>query len=328
MRPLAPLLAALVGASLSGCPDGGRSADPDAAVLDAATDAAPADAAPVDAATADADPADAGPPPDPLTVIFADADDMWLTADDGRVPYVWGFQGGTMIRPAVVINHPDFAVGDPVFVRLEHAPDPAAPEAYTLDPIFERFTLEVPLEESPYGPSTGALDDQLDWVALDGLRLQLTATVEGLDETWTRPLELYLHAPGPHPCDPISQPPEGEGDPCQVAVFRGTVVMHTIEAAGDPGRCGTPVAMTGDGPPGDLPGSMCPQRLGVTTDWYLDVPIRTSWDGPTLTVECAAGLGIVPGAQLPGALWVRYGTGCDPRPEVVLDVDTTPCRCD
>ncbi len=321
MRILHSLLIGGLGGALVGCPatDDDRPLDADAAAADAATPDA-ADPGPIDAGT-EADGGAAGP----LTVLFGDAEDAWLTADDGRAPYVWGFQGGTMVRPVIVIDHPDFVAGQDVFVQIEHTPDPAAPEAYAVEGDFERFTLELPLQETPAGLATGALDDQLGWDELAGSRLQFTATVEGLDATWSRPLELYLHEAGDHPCDPISEPSELEGSPCRVAVYRGDVVLDDVQPR-DSARC-EPLTLVGDGPFEPAPGDACAPRLGIEASWYTAVEIERPDFGPPLSTRCAADLGIVPGARVPGALRIDYGLGCDPRPRVTLDVNTADCRC-
>lgn len=295
-----------------------------------ATDAEPVDAAdrgPVDAAPMDAEPdpgPDGAPPEGPLTVLFADAEDAWLTADDGRAPYVWGFQGGTMVRPVIVIDHPDFSAGQDIFVQIEHAPDPDSPDAYLVERDFERFTLELPLQQTPSGLATGPLDDQLAWDELDGSRLRFTATVEGLDAVWSRPLELYLHAAGPHPCDPISVLPEGEGNPCRIAVYTHEVRIDDVQPEGD--QC-APLRLTGDFVFEPVLGDTCASRLGLELSWFTDVEVRGPLFDPAITPRCAADLGIEPGAVLPGELRMDYGLGCDPRPRVVLDVDTAACRC-
>ena len=77
-----------------------------------------------------------GDPPEPtptgdiaFTLMTAlDNGELVPLVDGDDAQYVWGTQGGTMLRPTFELAGDKWAVGDVFDITIRHSPDPAAPD--------------------------------------------------------------------------------------------------------------------------------------------------------------------------------------------------------
>lgn len=160
---------------------------------------------------------------------------------DGETSWVRGSQGGTMIRPVLVLpSDGPYSVGDEVDVRLTHAPDPGAPGAFGIDEAFRVYERPVVVEARGGKLVLGPLDDQLGWTALDGVRLTLHVEIEGLEGALERRLSLYNpDPPVDHACYGYA-PGLGEGG-CSYATVPGTA---RLTAVSEGENCGATLTAT------------------------------------------------------------------------------------
>ncbi|MCP4500894.1 MAG: hypothetical protein GY822_13115 [Deltaproteobacteria bacterium] len=100
-------------------------------------------------------------------------EDVGPANDEGRVPWVWGFQGGTMIRPYLLFDSESgVQAGDYVQVRL-HVHRVANAPFYVDSPDFGSMSFTTPGYESGIGP----IDFQLSWVELYDTELVLEVEI-------------------------------------------------------------------------------------------------------------------------------------------------------
>ncbi len=210
--------------------DSGPDMTPDASA-DASTDASSPDAdvsgdAATDTsgdATADAS-TDASSPETGLFTLsaYGTTEELGI-GDEGQIPYMWGFQGGTMIRPLIIFSEDaGVALGDALTVVFRHEPDPNAPEDYLVDDAYTTFSIDSPVTESDGRLILGPFNDQLNWVAIDGARLVLHVTIRQLDATLSRSLAVYLD--DSDPCAPFGDPDRAT-DACGVATATGLLEL-------------------------------------------------------------------------------------------------------
>ncbi|MHC4838842.1 MAG: hypothetical protein ACYTF3_11745, partial [Planctomycetota bacterium] len=183
----------------------------------------------------------AGPNPgdEAFALRFWGHDDP-VEVEDGRVPWVWGFQGGSMIRPAVVLpSGGPFEAGDDIRIAVEHRADPDAPELFRVEDRFRSFDVFSVVESLGDELIAGPLDDQLSGEDLTGVRMVLRVEVEGLDGAVERRLTLYDPGPPADPCLPFAP---GLGDVgCAYAEVPGTIRLTEAPTPIE-GACGTEMA--------------------------------------------------------------------------------------
>lgn len=95
------------------------------------------------------------------------------------LPYVYGGQGGSMIRPYVVFAPGAVPVGQELRVRVAHHPDPAAPEAYGVVADFPGFDFRTRVVERDGELVVGPFNDQIGWGDPTGVRFVLDVHIEG-----------------------------------------------------------------------------------------------------------------------------------------------------
>jgi hypothetical protein len=216
--------------------------------------------------------------------------------------YVFGFQGGVMIQPAVRL--PDTITGDEVCVEIEvrHTVDPAFPDESGEIDGFPSATFRTTLQ------SDGAallrserVDDQIGWSAADGVRMQLEVIARGTD--WARtsgPMSIRLvDADGFQECDLVAKEARFG---CIQHVVSGDYEVGAIE---------------------DVPGSECSDRVDITLQITPDVEVPEMCFASTRVLEvergCIASEGYEVGTT--GRIEWRYeavpDTCGEPRDEIV-----------
>jgi len=99
--------------------------------------------------------------------------------DGAQLPWEWGNQGGTMLRPMLILEGDGWSAGDRFRVRVEHSVDPDAPGAFGEIADFPSLEVGMTVREDGGRLVLGPIDDLLGWNSLDGRRMTLTVSVSG-----------------------------------------------------------------------------------------------------------------------------------------------------
>lgn len=201
MRALAPFAIAMVTALMfPACAGGDPSAEPSVAPEAEPEGQEPeATAEPEPAAEPSVEPAVGPPTPEPIPVpdpVFSDEetplpDGVTLHAwdsfeylgpvdDDGRLPWVWGFQGGTMIRPVLrFTTDAGVDVDRELYVYFAHHALDGAPYHVDEDFFTRGYRLPGMLETDDANVfEVGPLLHQLSWDELLDTQMMVEITVE------------------------------------------------------------------------------------------------------------------------------------------------------
>lgn len=97
-----------------------------------------------------------------------------------EAPWIWGFQGGTMIRPMLVLKESeDIWEGDEfdVVLRNEVLPDSENSDAF--DPNFGQMRMQASayIDHDNDRLVLGPIDNQLGWTSLEGLHVKMSIEV-------------------------------------------------------------------------------------------------------------------------------------------------------
>ncbi len=270
--------------------------------------------------------ADAGPRPDGSAVtcddpVFMgepsmlaevgayDGDTLAPWADGQEVPFVWGFQGGTMITPTV---------------RAPAAINPAGAscvvvEIRNLEPdggvVFEAFrALDTRLDAVVVGEQLEVRDlfDQLGWIEIPrDTPLSLEVTVRGLLGAARARVELRIVPPGaPLPAHCEALPTHGSGCRYRSIPATATVTATRAQTESDPwGTC-----------PLGPQSPMIVEYMVSIDEAYRDCTTATTLEGLTLLVSgsyalpmaCieAASLGV--GTTFPASYDESFAGTCSP----------------
>ena len=233
---------------------------------------------------------------------------------DGRAPWMWGFQGGAMIQPVLVLP-PDagYAAGDRVSLRITHAPDPEAPEMFSVAHDHRALEVDAEVEARDGLLVTTPVPDQLGWGALDGTRLLLRIELAGVADLEHR-LTLYRQ---PDPC--AAWVTGGSG--CGYAQIPGTYHVVGFDRADD--ACGTPaVALSGWFEPSPEAAECAALAVATTLDEGTVMP------GPEASRACFDGLSVGVGSTLPASAHFMFRGTCGPDLYAEVELDTSACGCD
>ncbi|MCB9539579.1 MAG: hypothetical protein H6704_25480 [Myxococcales bacterium] len=259
----------------------------------------------------------------PFEVRFDGYHGDYDVAADGTVPYVWGWQGGTMIQPRV--DFPDdagWAEGDRVRVRFRVEPEPGGP--VDILPSARETVVDMSLYDGAEGPlSTSSIELQLGWEALDGLRLRLRVDIEGIDHVFDRTVVLALERPAQAlACEGLA---EGLGGPgCVYADLPAQVTIDALEPA-DPDA--DPCAVIDY----TVRGRFAPQA--VARACFDTAPITGLFEGEqAVTLRASAACldqnHIFLGGTLPVRAHVMLQGTCNPLPELTVNARADDCACD
>lgn len=247
--------------------------------------------------------------------IAVEEDGVIIPVTNGAtVNFEWGFQGGTMIRPAVLLPAEAVAGLDEVRLTMRHRPDPDHPADFGEAGNFLEVILDLPVE--PHDADfrrVGPVDQQLGWTDLDGMRLELVAqvTAPGLDAQSTVRLAIEGET---GPCDAF--PTSGEG--CRYADVPGRFVIDAIE----PGGCEGAVRLTGLFGAVDNDGIICVNSSPFSSEASRSVVVFESADA-----ECLEQQGVQRGTQVDGTLSIILTGTCSPV-SAQLDDALAACRVD
>jgi hypothetical protein len=269
-------------------------------------------------------------PMDQPELRFVDGNSEVFESNAGEVPWLWGFQGGTMIRPVLVMpESAQLTEGDFIEVVFEHAADPAAPEAFTLEPGFERVSAVGEVVRQGEELWVGPLNDQIGWSGLEGIRLTVSAEVLTTGHRVSQAITLVKDTVAEaHACFPWA-PGLGTGS-CQYAQMPGTLTLDEVGEGETTIACGDPsLRLHGRFDPG--PQSVpCLERTGFSEQVLLaDIEVQEV----RLSPACAAARGLVPGAQVQVIATFQVEGTCSPGPDFTLASDDPeqpfggPCGC-
>lgn len=245
-----------------------------------------------------------------LGVVVSEGDALIAVDDGASVGFEWGFQGGTMIRPAVLLPITLAGEVDEVRVAFRHRPDPDDPGAYGDMGDFPAVVLDLPLD--PYDAEhviAGPVDHQLGWSDLDGARFILVTDVSSPAFNDARSIRLSI-AGEAGPCDVFPQ----HGDGCSYRDVPGQYVVLRHDPAPD---CpGAVLPMTEFRPEGPA-GLACFDDIGLRESAIRLLP----WPGlhAGADPECLADLGLGPDGAVDGVIEVQERGGCSPvlrQPEI------------
>lgn len=257
----------------------------------------------------------AGGVPGTLEFVVSDGPGFVALGDGDAIAYEWGFQGGTMIRPAVRLPAGVATPGTDVRLFLEHRPDPDAPDAFGSIGDFAQLVLDAPVDATAAGALVGPIDDQIGWSSLGGSRFILAARVVAGDWEGSGQVRLHIEPDPAGPCDGFAQ----VGGGCLYREVPGDFLVQDLAAV--PG-CGagvvpelvftfaTPMAQA------------CVDALGFTDL----VTSPRGWPGVrALDATCLAGLGVEVGARVPGTAAVEEIGGCSPV-ELIPSLNVSGCE--
>lgn len=249
-------------------------------------------------------------------VAVAESDGLITLADGATVGFEWGFQGGTMIRPAVLLPAASVAGVEEVRVTLRHRPDPAAPEAFGELEAFPGLILDLPVD--PHDGThriVGPIDDQLGWLDLDGTRFVLEVIVDGPAGQARRSFGLTIEGEAT-PCDPF--PAIGGG-----CVYREIPGRFAVTAHAPAADCaGAVVPIVAFAPTDDGAGVACIDHLGFADLVSQALPWPGLEGGADPACLAEIGLGLDGGAD--GSVSVIQNGGCAPFDRLV-GFDASAC---
>lgn len=134
----------------------------------------------------------------PLTLGTRDDARVFTSYEpSGLADFSWGFQGGAMIEPVIVIDG-HLAEGDEVclFVELRNTPDPDHPDATGDLEDFERYDAPIFFVRRDDGQlHSDPILDQIGYSNPAGVRMILQATVRGEDFAASHWLPLKIVDP-------------------------------------------------------------------------------------------------------------------------------------
>lgn len=248
--------------------------------------------------------------------------------DGADVPWVWGFQGGTMIRPQFRFPNDSAVVGgDTVDIRIRHLDVDGEPS-----PVVDGFEEGIFIAEvwnDGSGLVVGPFDDQLAWSPISDTTVRIEATVEASTESHSVEATVTLYDGAedepPHPCEEF-----GEVSPvnCSYIPFPGTIAVTAIVDDENAAGCNDPIQIRGTFVP-DGSQSRAIESCHIESQAYAEAAFdeeRTA-EHPTIERDCAAGLGAVEGGQLAASYVVAVTGTCNPAPALVVDADLTACAC-
>ena len=262
---------------------------------------------------------DAGPGPAPDVIDFtlmAERQDAELVAlqDGGEAPYVWGLQGGTMLRPAFRLAAAQWEVGDVFKIGIKRAPDPAAPDAYGDIGDFDPLQIEAEAwRDDDQRLYLGPFNDQLGWDELAGRRLIYEVSLERGSARGSARLALTLASPqADGPCAEF----ESTGGGCSYRRLPGTLRVTRVDDVAL--RCADGVYPSGTFTPSPA-AQACADSLPfsqglLTAEHQIGAGSR----------QCLADEAVVVGAELPATADVIERGTCSPW-VVALDRDLSAC---
>lgn len=242
--------------------------------------------------------------------------------DRGEIPWSWGFQGGTMIRPTLILDPENpWQEGDEVELRLRHLPDPDAPAAFRVEEGFveQQVWTHVGLEDQAL--VLGPIDDQLGVGPLAGIRLLLELGIPSLGARFQKALRVVDDPFAPplevEPCLPYA-PELGVSGGCVYAEVVGQVQLSAVASIRGEG-CGDDLArLSGRFIAPDVAAETC-MAASFVADALASAPERLI-TSPRWRASCLEGAAAVAaGRSLAARLeFIVQGT-CTPGPDLALD---------
>lgn len=250
--------------------------------------------------------------------------------DTGEVPWQWGFQGGTMIRPVLLFpTDGPVAPDDEVVVRVWHEPDPAAPETFRVPSAFTYQEFGVYAYEEQGRIWVGPLDDQLGNESLTGIQLRLIVQLSFDAQRYVKTLHITApdRDPTVDPCLPYA-PGLGESGGCLYAEVPVQMTLTEVAANPNLGACDTDAAdLMATFQPADDDARACFAAAGydrLIADDQTPVPVAHA----PAALDCLTEEGVVVGEQRTGTYtFIVQGT-CSP--DLSLSWSDMPaiCRCE
>ena len=247
--------------------------------------------------------------------------------------WVWGFQGGTMVRPEIVFDD-DAAVNEgeelEVIIRNEVLPDSENPDAF--EPAFAEYRMRgLVVADNESGALTlGPFDNQLGWASLAGLNMRFSVEVSDFAGDLTVEAQLVdILSREAEKCAAFrpaqaSSPDDG----CVYVTLPGSVVISDVDTVNYIDACGEDAALVyGSFRPADPAASAC-----------LDAYVAIGWPDPTLesfavelsldaTQACLAENGVEAGAENAAEYVMGVVGNCNPPLTLYWTGDLSACDC-
>ncbi|MGE0788122.1 MAG: hypothetical protein AB7S26_20795 [Sandaracinaceae bacterium] len=245
------------------------------------------------------------------------------TTGDALLSWEWGFQGGTMIQPVLVLDPSQVRVGTTLDVVLRHTPDPAAPDRFGQIAGFPELRMSTEVYRAEDGRLVvGPFQDQIGNSELDGLRLTLSIEVSSSRHrpaSWSTTVELAPMMTNTS-CEPFAVIDAG----CTYREIPGVAMVALEAPLPSESSCtdATRVRLT-FAPDDPTLASACATSLGWTDEALLqDRTFTVSGSNPP--TSCLDEVGLTEGASVPASVWIIERGTCPPA-ELQLQLDATAC---
>ncbi|MFT6396854.1 MAG: hypothetical protein ACJAYU_001598 [Bradymonadia bacterium] len=242
--------------------------------------------------------------------------------EGGEIPWLWGFQGGTMILPQIQF-HADSGVEDEdsIFLSITHEPVPGDEDAFAVDTEFTLFSIPATVRSEGGVMVAGPVDDQLSWDELQG-SMVMRVSVDGLAGEFVRTVTLVPGAPpAEDPCFDFA-PDLGTGG-CIYADILGTMVSTTVTELDATNTCGEPRGGIAGTFQTTEAGRACLER----SFFGEDAPTEYEYEVPAAGYTCLSSVGISTGVEFDVVMNVLLEGTCSPGPNWTLSRDDSECSC-
>lgn len=236
--------------------------------------------------------------------VVVEEENGLVPIDDGAtVVFQWGFQGGTMIRPGVLVPAQAVEGLDEVRLTVRHRPDREHPDAYGDAGDFAGVVLD--LDVRPYDADRrliGPVDQQLGWADLAGVRLELDVTITAPTFEARQLVRLAIEGDAT-PCDAFPE----SGMSC---VYRSVPGIFTVSAHAPAPDCPDAVVPMVAFEPHGAEAGRCLEWSGLGELAARPVP----WPGLEggADADCLDELGLGPTGSAPGEIALQVNGTCSP----------------
>ena len=247
--------------------------------------------------------------------------------------WVWGFQGGTMVRPEIVFyDDVEIYEGEEleIVIRNEVLPDSEKPDAF--DPAFGEYRMRgLVVADNETGALTlGPFDNQLGWDSLAGLNMRFSVEVSTFTGDLTFEVQLVdILSREVEKCSAF-RPAQASSpdDTCVYVTLPGSVVIADVETVNYIDACGEDAAL--------VYGSFLPEDPAASA--CLDAYVAIGWPDPTFesfpvelpldaTQSCLAENGVEAGAENAAEYVMGVVGYCNPPVALYWTEDLSACEC-
>lgn len=257
-----------------------------------------------------------------FTVMIAGEEANIPVTEGAEVPWVWGFQGGTMILPKIQFE-PGSGVADDdrVVVSIVHEPVPGDEGSFAVEDEFREFSIPATVRRENGRLVAGPVDDQLGWTEPEG-NMVMRVSVGGFEGEFVRTVSLVPTGP------PVEDPcfafaPDLGGGGCVYADIPGTLTNTTVSEYLEDNSCGEVIGViAGTFEPAEG-GRACLER----SFFGEDAPTEYDFRIPAASYPCLQSVGVTSGADIQVVMNLSIEGTCSPGPNWSLGTDYSECAC-